>query len=113
MFENSKLSTRVIIIFFSIKGDFILLFLQLFFKVHLISTACNPSWNPKYPFCVNKIYIQSLYEAIKINGESNSFLYTNLKTKVYDQPIVWKNNIVLNAFDHFSVSKTDWTIEVE
>ena len=53
-----------------------------------------------------------MYEVIEINSGTNSFLYTNLKTKVYKQPLVWKNNVVANFFGKLRITKTDWTIEV-
>ena len=53
-----------------------------------------------------------MHETIKVDADQNSFLYTNLKTKNYNVPVVWKNNLVVNTFDQFTLTKNDWTIEV-
>jgi hypothetical protein len=49
---------------------------------------------------------------IKVDGDQKTLTYTNLKTKVSNVPIIWKNNICQNTFDQFVLTKSDYTIEV-
>ncbi len=80
----------------------------------MISTPCNPFWNFQWtPYCINKIYIQSFHEAIKIDSDQNSFIYSNLKNKKFNKPIIWKNDYLLTKFDQFTITKSDYTIEVK
>jgi hypothetical protein len=53
-----------------------------------------------------------MYEAIKLDADTNLMLYTNLKEKIYDVPIVSKNNVVLNSFDQLTLSLSGVGIEV-
>ena len=53
-----------------------------------------------------------MHEVIKIDSDQNTVTYTNLKTKVYNVPIIWKNNICQNTFDQFVLTKSDYSIEV-
>jgi len=62
--------------------------------------------------CVDKIYLQFMYEVIKLDAELNTMLYTNLNEELYDIPIVSKNNVVLNSFDQLTFSFAGVGIEV-
>ena len=53
-----------------------------------------------------------MYEAIKLDATTNLMLYTNLNEDLYDIPIVFKNNVVLNSFDQFKMTMTGVGIEV-
>ena len=53
-----------------------------------------------------------MHEVIKLDADTNTMLYTNLKKKLYDVPIVSKNNVVLNSFDQFTMSLAGVGIEV-
>ena len=54
-----------------------------------------------------------MHETIKIDSDANNALvYTNLKTKKYDIPIIFKNGNVLNSFDQFTVTNNGWNMEV-
>lgn len=53
-----------------------------------------------------------MYEAIKLDADTNLMLYTNLKEKIYDVPIVSQNNVVLNSFDQLKLSLSGVGIEV-
>ena len=39
-------------------------------------------------------------------------MYSNLKTNVFDVAVIWQNNIAVNSFDQFVVTKTDDSLEV-
>ncbi len=62
--------------------------------------------------CIDKIYLQFMYEVIKLDAELNTMLYTNLNEELYDIPIVSKNNVVLNSFDQLTFSFAGVGIEV-
>lgn len=80
----------------------------------MIAKPCNPSWNPNYPYCVNKIYFQVMNEVIMVDSDQKYLLYSNLKTKKFNLPIIWgANNTATNKMDSFVISKTDWTYEVK
>ncbi len=53
-----------------------------------------------------------MHEAIKLDADLNTMLYTNLKTKSFNVPIVSKNNVVLNNFDQFTLTLSGVGIEV-
>jgi hypothetical protein len=53
-----------------------------------------------------------MYEAIKLDADTNLMLYTNLNEDLYDIPIVSKNNVVLNSFDQLRMSFSGVGIEV-
>jgi hypothetical protein len=53
-----------------------------------------------------------MHEAIKLDADLNTMLYTNLKTKSFNVPIVSKNNVVLNKFDQFTLTLSGVGIEV-
>ncbi len=78
----------------------------------MYSLACSPSWNPNYPLCVNKIYFQAMHEIIKIDNDQKYLMYSNLKTKKFNIPIIWNGNTATNSMDMFVITKTDWTLEV-
>ena len=78
----------------------------------MISKPLGYSYNGIPIYIINKIYIQFMYEAIKLDADTNLMLYTNLKKKVYDVPIVSKNNVVLNSFDQLKLSLSGVGIEV-
>ena len=62
--------------------------------------------------CIDKIYMQHMYEAIKIDSEQSTMRYTNLKESIYDAPIVFQNNLVQNTFDHMTLTLSGVGIEV-
>jgi hypothetical protein len=53
-----------------------------------------------------------MYEAIKLDAITNLMLYTNLNEELYDVPIVFTNNVVLNSFDQIKMTITGVSIEV-
>ncbi len=53
-----------------------------------------------------------MYEAIKLDSDTNTMLYTNLNEELYDIPIISKNNVVLNSFDQLSLTLSGVGIEV-
>ena len=53
-----------------------------------------------------------MYEAIKLDADLNTMLYTNLMKKSFDIPIVTKNNVVLNSFDQLKLTLSGVGIEV-
>jgi len=53
-----------------------------------------------------------MYEVIKLDSDTNTMLYTNLDKKLYDVPIVSKNNVVLNSFDQLTLTLSGVAIEV-
>jgi len=53
-----------------------------------------------------------MYEVIKLDSDTNLMLYTNLNEDLYDIPIVFTNNVVLNSFDQFKMTMTGVGIEV-
>jgi hypothetical protein len=53
-----------------------------------------------------------MYEVIKLDADKNIMLYTNLKEKFYNIPIVFKNNVVLNSFDQLKLTISGVGIEV-
>ena len=53
-----------------------------------------------------------MYEAIKLDSDTNLMLYTNLNEELYDIPIVSRNNVVLNSFDQFRMTLSGVGIEV-
>jgi hypothetical protein len=53
-----------------------------------------------------------MYEAIKLDADTNLMLYTNLKEELYDIPIVSKNGVVLNSFDQLTLTLSGVGIEV-
>jgi hypothetical protein len=53
-----------------------------------------------------------MYEVIKLDADKNIMLYTNLKEKLYNIPIVFKNNVVLNSFDQLKLTLSGVGIEV-
>ena len=78
----------------------------------MISKPLGYSYNGIPIYIINKIYIQFMYEAIKLDADTNLMLYTNLKEKIYDVPIVSQNNVVLNSFDQLELSLSGVGIEV-
>ena len=56
--------------------------------------------------------MQFMYEAIKLDADLNTMLYTNLMKKTFDIPIVTKNNVVLNSFDQLKLTLSGVGIEV-
>jgi hypothetical protein len=56
--------------------------------------------------------MQFMYEAIKLDSDTNTMLYTNLNEELYDIPIISKNNVVLNSFDQLSLTLSGVGIEV-
>ena len=54
-----------------------------------------------------------MHEVIKLDAELNTMLYTNLKEKFYDKPIIFgKTNVVLNSFDQLTLTLAGVGIEV-
>ena len=54
-----------------------------------------------------------MHEVIKLDAELNTMVYTNLKEKSYNKPIIFgKNNVVLNSFDQLSFDLAGVGIEV-
>ena len=53
-----------------------------------------------------------MYEVIKIDAEQNTMLYTNLNEKLYDLPIVFKNNVLVNNFVQLTLTLNGVGIEV-
>lgn len=81
-------------------------------RVHLMNKLCAPEWAPTRPYCLNNIYIQSMHEIIKLDLENNLFFYTNLKTKKYDQPIIFESGLALNEFEQFIFSQSGYGLQV-
>ena len=54
-----------------------------------------------------------MHEVIKIDTDQKYLLYTNLKRRKFDLPIIWgANNSASNRMDMFVITKTDWTLDV-
>jgi hypothetical protein len=56
--------------------------------------------------------MQFMHEVIKVDSDLNALLYTNLKEKMYDVPIVFKNDISQNKFDQLSVTLNGGNMQV-
>lgn len=75
----------------------------------------KPCWGQYYPYrpyCLNNVFIQSMNEVIKLDLENNLFYYSNLKSGVIDQPIIFENGLSLNDFEQFILSNTGYGIQV-
>jgi hypothetical protein len=53
-----------------------------------------------------------MHEIIKIDNDQKYLMYSNLKTKKFNIPIIWNGNTATNSMDMFVITKTDWTLEV-
>ncbi|CAF0919356.1 unnamed protein product, partial [Brachionus calyciflorus] len=79
-------------------------------RIHLINKLCSPG---SRPYCLNNVFIQSMHEIVKLDLEYNLFYYTNLKTKSFDQPIIFRVGNALNSFDQLIITSSNYLIQVE
>ncbi len=81
-------------------------------KVHLISKACSSS-RPNYPFCVSKIYIQSMHELIEVDADNQGMFYSNFKTNNRSVPIIFKSDNLQNNMDEMFIKKSEYSFDVQ